>query len=354
MKKLFVIFASIALVAAFAGSASAGNDDWSLYGNARMATFWVMEDDGSTAWDAEDDDLQWDLQGNSRVGAKVKHENIKGQVELALKAADGGADVDVGTRRIEATWDLGAPDLTIGKTYGPVNQFVSGQVFGSDNNLLGQGFLYGSRPALIQLSVPMFKVALIQPETADAPVFAADQKENETLPKLELSFNFSSDVFSVNVMGGFQSYDVETATEDVSIDSIVFGVDFGLNFGPAYVKFGGSILTNGGNARWTGGGNATVNAAGTDVDDVDSMQYAVVVGVKAGDTVTIEGGYGFREHDSDNPLTPNDEETGLYVQAVLQVSPGVFIIPELGVVDKTGADDRGDTAYFGAKWQINF
>jgi hypothetical protein len=354
MKKLFVIFASIALVAAFAVSATAGNDDWSLYGNARMATFWVSTDTGAPGGD--DDDLQWDLQGNSRIGASVKHENIRGRFELGLKGGDGGSDVDVGTRRIEATWKTGPLDLLIGKTYGPVNQFHSGRVFDSDGNLLGTGFLYGGRPAMIQLGFSMFKIALIQPKTDNAPTTLAATDVDEVLPKLEASFNFSTDAFFVNAYLGFQTYDLEggTGVSDVSIDSTVIGADAGLNFGPAYVKFGVSQLTNGGNARWAGGSVATVDAVGTDVDDVDSLQYAVVVGVKAGDTVTIEGGYGFRKHEFDAPATRDDEATGLYVQAVLQVAPGVFIIPEVGVDDKTGADDKGDLTYFGAKWQINF
>jgi hypothetical protein len=351
MKKLFVIFASIALVAAFAVSATAA--DWSLYGNARMATFWHSTDTGAV--DGDDDDLQWDLQGNSRFGAKVKNENIKAQFELGLKAENGGDDQDVGTRRIEATWDLGSPALTIGKTYGPVNQLLSGRVFGSDGNLLGTGFLYGGRPALMQLGFGSFKVALIQPKTDNFPAVAATDVD-ETLPKLEASWGLKGDMFSFNIMGGYQTYDLEggAGVSDVGVDSTVIGADVVVNFGAATVRVGASQLTNGGNARWAGGSVATPNTAGTDVDDVDSLQYAVVVAFKASDTATFEGGYGFREHDSDAVGVKNDEETGWYVQAVLQVAPGVFIIPEIGGDDKLGTDDKGDQQYFGAKWQINF
>jgi hypothetical protein len=351
MKKLFVIFASIALVAAFAVTASAA--DWSLYGNARMATFWVSTDTGAPGGD--DDDLQWDLQGNSRFGAKVKNENIKAQFELGLKGDNGGDDVDVGTRRIEATWDMGSPALTIGKTYGPVNQFLSGRVFGSDGNLLGTGFLYGGRPALIQLGFGSFKVALLQPKTDNAPIVTATDVD-ETLPKLEASWGLKGDMFSFNIMGGYQTYTIEggAGVSDVDVDSTVIGADVVVNFGAITVRVGASALTNGGNARWAGGSVATPNATGSDVDDVDSLQYAAVVAFKASDMATFEGGYGFREHDSDAAATPDDEETGWYVQAVLQVAPGVFIIPEIGGDDKTGADDKGDQTYFGAKWQINF
>ena len=54
-----------------------------------------------------------------------------------------------------------------------------------------------------------------------------------------------------------------------------------------------------------------------------------------------------------------------YLQAVWQMAPGVFLIPEVGYrdfgdIEYTGfaADpddlDLGNLFYFGAKWQINF
>jgi hypothetical protein len=62
-----------------------------------------------------------------------------------------------------------------------------------------------------------------------------------------------------------------------------------------------------------------------------------------------------------NPKAEVTQRLEYYLQWVAQVSPGVFIIPEIGMrdygdVEQTGlADiDLGDFTYFGAKWQINF
>lgn len=352
MKKLFVIFASIALVAAFAVSASAA--DWSLYGNARMATYMVGTDTGAVGGD--DDDFVWDLQGNSRLGANVKNENIKARVELALKAdPDTGSDEEVGTRRIYAIWDMGGTKLKVGKDYTPINQFLSGQVYGGDAGLLGNGFMYGSRVGQLALNFGQFEVALITPR-GGAITTALPTDVDETLPKIEAAFNMKSDAFSVHAFVGYQSYNLEggAGVSDVGVDSTLFGADVSMNFGAAYVKVGVSMCTNGGNAGWAGGGSATENAAGDDVDDADSMQYGVVGGFKASDTMTLELGYGFKEVESDAPGAIADEETAIYVQAVIQLAPGVFVIPEFGTYSDQGADNKGDTTYFGAKWQINF
>ena len=135
MKKLFVIFASIALVAAFAVSASA--TEWSLYGSARLGTFITSQDFGDTTFnnsigDNDDDDLQWDL-ANSRVGANVKGDNIKAQFEASVAGRSGN---NVGTRRLYGVYDFGSVKLKIGQDYGPLDQFISGQAFGGDLGLL--------------------------------------------------------------------------------------------------------------------------------------------------------------------------------------------------------------------------
>jgi len=47
----------------------------------------------------------------------------------------------------------------------------------------------------------------------------------------------------------------------------------------------------------------------------------------------------------------------MYVQAVITMGKGCYIIPEIGVVDlgdDTAGAEEGDTTYYGAKWQINF
>jgi hypothetical protein len=378
MKKLFLIFASIALVAAFAVTASAA--DWSLYGNARMATFMTDDDPGGTAESVED--LEWDLQGNSRVGATVKNENISARFEYGT---------GINLRRLYGVYDFGGWSLKIGQDYTPVAQFISGQVYAADLGLLGNGTAYGARRPQLAASFGPLSIALIQPSSGlltDRTVAAANDAllssiaanissdvadavglilsddmsgtVEETLPKLEASFAFKADMFNVNVIGGYQTFEIVdrgTGLSDIDVDSYMFGVDGGVNLGAAYIKAAFSMYSNGGNAGWYQAAPASLNSAGTDTDDVDTMMYALVAGFKASDTMSFEAGYGYREYDSDVAGAKDDEETAYYVQGVFQVAPGVFIIPEVGTFDRdddaAGADE-GDLTYFGAKWQINF
>jgi hypothetical protein len=122
MKKLILIIAALALMASPALAV-----DWNFYGSARMATFYNSRDfgDGENAAGTDDKDaeVQWNLQGNSRLGATVKAENISGRFEFGINEST------VTSRRIFGVWDFGAAKLKVGKDYTPVKQFISGQAF---------------------------------------------------------------------------------------------------------------------------------------------------------------------------------------------------------------------------------
>jgi len=161
MKKFIVICAVLLFVApAFAA-------DWAFYGSARVGT-WYTDRTYPTPVNGQNDDqaTQWALQGNSRLGAKVKADKVSGQVELALTATNGGdgGDGGVNTRRLYGTWKFTDDAfLKVGKDYSPVTDFISNQWFGGDNDLLGEGNFYGRRPAGLTLGVGNFEIAFLTP-----------------------------------------------------------------------------------------------------------------------------------------------------------------------------------------------
>ena len=89
MKKLTILIA-VAAVVCFSVPAMAV--DWNFYGSARMATCYTSDNPKDIG--DKNTDLRWDFQGNSRLGANVKADHIKGQFELATKAANGGPGGD--------------------------------------------------------------------------------------------------------------------------------------------------------------------------------------------------------------------------------------------------------------------
>ena len=388
MKKIILVIAAVALLASPAMAV-----DWNFYGSARMATFYSSRDFGdglnAAGTDNEDAEVQWALQSNSRLGATVKGENVGGRFEFGINESN------VSSRRIYGTWDFGAATLKVGKDYTPISQFISAQAFDGDLGLLGIGTMYGSRRGQVALSFGGFEIALIDastglvsgmdaaatvdaPATTALPTFVVRATNpaftggdvDEILPKIEAKFGMSFDTWNFAVAGGYQYYEIEDVvspvdgtTDDVEVDSWTLGADGGVNFGPVYVKAAVSFGQNVGDAGWHIPGNRTSGGFATfdgddDIDDVDTLMWALVGGFKFTDQLTFEGGVGWREDDSDAPGTDEDDALEAYINATIALAPGVWVIPEVGYRDYGDGQqpnvDEGDAFYLGAKWQIDF
>jgi hypothetical protein len=387
MKKLILIIAALALIASPALAV-----DWNFYGSARMATFYNSRDfgdgDNAAGTDDSDDEVQWALQSNSRLGSTVKAENISGRFEFGINESD------VTSRRIYGEWDFGGGKLKVGKDYTPVKQFISGQAFDADLGLLGLGTAYGSRRGQIAMSFGGFEVALIDASTGLINGMSSDKTTDQTvivttggvtvgitvgitnadftggdvdeyLPKIEAAWGMSFDTWNFKLNGGFQWYQIEDVVsaagknEDVDVTSWTLGADAGVNLGPAYIKGAINFGSNVGNAGWhiTKAANGATYDGDDDTDDVDTIMGALVVGFKFTDQLTLEGGVGYREDSGDAKGQDDDDQTSVYVQGVVSLAPGVWLIPEVGYYDlgdDINGDDEGDQFYLGAKWQIDF
>jgi hypothetical protein len=373
MKKLIAIFA-VLLLAAPAMAA-----DWSFYGSQRMATFYVADDFGDAQVNGEDNDwgLQWDFQGNSRLGAHVKADKVRGQIELGLKGSDG-SDIDVGTRRAYGVWKFADnAELKVGKDYSPVTRFISGQVFGSDDGLLGSGNFYGKRPGQIGLTLGSFDIAFITnalvtssylPALSVAP---AGSDPDWNVPKVEASYLLKLGSFDIRPFGGVQYFQVSstdttvaagTLTDDIDVWSYVVGLDSMVNIGAFYLGGQFAYGINWSNANWA---NARTGTAGSfaiidgadDTKDATSWTAMLVAGLKFTPTLKFEVGAGYRSDDPDVNGLDADEMWQIYGQAVVTLAPGVYIIPEAGYLDKMdnfAGNDEGYQWYAGAKWQIDF
>ncbi len=370
MKKIIFIMAAVALIASPALAV-----DWNFYGSARMATFYESRDFGNGAFTDLDDGgltpklgadqdarLSWDLQGNSRLGATVKAENIGGRFEFGINESD------VTSRRIFGTWDFGAATLKVGKDYTPISQFTSGQVFGSDAGLLGLGAAYGSRVGQISLSFGGFEIAAIDNQGGAIDNLTTGDVD-KYLPRLEAKFGMSFDTWNFNVRGGYQYYEIEDAgilSKSVDVDSYILGADVGFNFGPFTLRGAGSFGQNFNEAGWAfgsfTGGPGAPNASftgGSNTDDVKVWQAMAAGAFKFTDQLTFELGGGYYKADPDANFVKSSSGVALYGQAVIGMAPGVFLVPEAGyntyLADYDGNGfSAGKQIYLGAKWQIDF
>jgi len=391
MKKTIVIFAALALVFGFAATTMAA--DWNFYGSARVTTFSYSLDKDAPANPMpatyDDTDTTWALQGNSRVGATVSNGDVGGGFEY-------GTGVNV--RKLYGTWNFGSGQLLVGQTYTPITSLLSNQVGNGDNGLLNVGEMYAGRQPMLQLTMGGFQVALISPSVASLTagtgtlttgglvltgatgtksIYGMTAVDTDvTIPKIELAYKFSTDMFWVKPYVGYQTYDAVTATDtSESIDAYVGGVAGAVTFGPATVKaniymaqnpvaYGATSATAGAPADAVPAGVPVWNATKNEFDDYDEFGGLLMVGFKINDMLGAELGYAYKKGDRDTGASKTEyTNMAYYAQLPITLADGVFIVPEIGYYDfgdaevtgaGAGKTERGSQTYFGAKWQINF
>jgi hypothetical protein len=354
MKKLFVLCAAAIFVVAFTAPAFAA--EWSFYGSASISSFWANQDFGDGVGPSGTDDDSglatghaFDLQGNSRIGAKVKvSDNLTGQFEYG-----SGPNL----RLLWGEYDFGGFKFGVGQNYVPLCMFYSNSAFGPDNNFLDVGGVYVGRDPMVRATFGGFQVALVKPNTPTVPG-AVDT--DVTMPMIQAKYTFKIAGLSLAVAGGYQAYDVVNALDqddDVSAYMVAIGASY--NMGPLYIGADYWMGQNTGNIGQATFGFAPNISASADADGVldnDSYGFLAVVGFKLSDMLNFEGGYGFASGDLDG-AAEKDETSGYYVQAQISLAKGVLLVPEIGHYDLKedfAGNDQGDVTYYGLKWQISF
>ncbi len=389
MKKLFVVFAAIALIGAF--TVPAMSADWNFYGSVRMATFWDDFDNGD-AGDAagfdDDGDLTWDLQANSRIGAKVTSGDIAAVFEVGINDStnENIQDDDFKTRLLYGTWEFAdGCTLLIGQDYTPVYTNLSGQVHNADDGLNPYGMAYDGRQPQIKLLINNFELAFIEPETDYEVTFLEDPfysafgnpdtafqagalaDTDTTLPKIAARYTFKTDAFAIRPYAGWQTvkaeYHAPGYEDDEDVDAYVVGLDAKFYFGPAWLAAAGYFSQNPGVYGLLQACNRMPAWTATGIEDNDSYGLAAAAGYKFNDMVSIEAGIGYvnSEVEIADGIDWEEETLTYYVNLPIKVADIFFIIPEIGFIDfgDTEIDgvpdiDNGDQWYAGAKWQINF
>lgn len=386
MKKLLVIMMALLIAA----PAMAG--EWDFYGSAR---FQVGSFDrskefvgtggtwGSSDGINDDTDSFWSVQGNSRIGAKVKTSDaISGRFEYSAAP---------GLRLLYGVWNFGPGTLLAGQDYTPIDVLYSGQIgnadIGGDDGMLNMGMTYEGRQPQLKLAIQGFELALIVPSTSTTGMNLSGTAYtgiDTTLPKIELAYTFSTPVFSIKPYLGWNSIEVEETgvvnPTSKDIDSSVYGLAFKVNIGPAYINGNLYTATNPTNYGLTSysrrlvdtttfastltGGAVAIDSAGN-VQDADQLSGAIVVGFKVNQMLTFEAGYGIIQDEMDvENYSIETDISAFYIQAAITVVPGFKIVPEYGMIDVGDVDyttggvttpsDSGEITYIAAKLQIDF
>ena len=420
MKKLLVLAVAMMMTFALALPATAQDKaDWEFYGSVRMWTAYESVDEdtppqlasqgvsgsffqvGTTvakavnyaSGPADDSDLVWSLQGNSRIGANVKWGNVGGRFEY-------GSTPNL--RLLYGTWDFGPGVLTVGQDYGAYFYLVSNMcgVGGAECNGIGFGSIYSGRTPQVKLTMGGFKLNLAQaPQTSSyqatpgltlatitpatvllspnsgltsttsPTAFATDT--DSVFPKIEASYTFNLGPGQFFIGGVYNTYreifNVNNNEQKHTVDGWALGAGTKLGFGPFYVN---ATLQYAHNPNNSGAGPYTIYPSvmlyDPTTDRDESAKYwagQIILGFKLSDAIAFEGGLIMQhgEVDSLQDYGKFKQTTyTYYVQSTWSPVKNVYFVPEIGYIDfnklsiQSGDLNYGGTFWLGIKWMINF
>jgi hypothetical protein len=351
MKKLMVMIAALVM---FASSAYAA--DWNFYGSARMDTYYQSIETNSVT----EKSTLWALQPyTSRIGANVKvSDELVGRFEYG--ASGGNASI----RLLYGEWNFGAGKLLVGQAYSPLHVFQSSQAYW-DYGMTGLGEVYAGRVGQIRLTFGDFQVAFVAPSstysTSTNPLLGGTGTDTEVkIPGIVAKYKMAADNWGLVFMGGYSSFEAGSTTGGQTVTSYMLGFGADITLGNLWLAANVSGGQNQGNLTYietntfdTASGYAYYNAATNALSDNDAMGFSLVVRYTINDMFAVEAGYGHQETELDMVGALKDKSETYYLQAPITLAPGVFLTPEIGVMDYAEVG-QAEITYFGATWKINF
>lgn len=331
MKKLSVILLTLVLAAAWTSAALA---DFTTYGSVRLATFYIDADEADTQ------NLEFDLQGNSRLGTKFAKGDVKGHIELGLNDDSGATDDDakdatVYLRHVYGSYDFGPGVVLVGQTTLPYTFYADNKSKG-DLDMIGQGALHGREPQLRLALKSGFYAALIENDLQDSD-------DDIDFPELAVGYNGTVNNFAYGVHAAYVAVDnaADVTGYFVAANTIV---DLGgaKIFARAY--YGQNLAAF---------GLAEGYAVLSDDEDADCYGAWIMGQMKASDKVKVQAGFGWGSVDADDL---GDGDTFVYfINAPITVAKGFTVSPEIAYYDNEDTIAGGDKElYVGAQWRMDF
>lgn len=385
MKKvLLTLIAVLMAVPAFAIEVyNNGENAVDIYGTLRGYIGYGHGVDGVS--DTTDDNFLYGIQGNSRIGVRLKVGNFSGQVELGAVEAtlygrptgSTGSNVsNVGLRQAWGAYSFGnAGALLAGKTDTPtaMGGFIS-DIMDTDGGLNGfGGSTTGSRRFQIQYNVAGLSIALIENDMAYGPGVSYGYTDGgETIPRLGLSYTYKNPSLLVKVAATYSALNgtINAPVSDTRWATVhAFGVALGLKptfmdgkmwlsvlarygmneelYGEAKTVYNGGLM-----AHSSIGNDVGVQADGT-VDNVQRAAVALELGYNVNDMIAVIVGGGY-QHSMIDALTYDVGSYAVFLQAPIKISGNFALIPQFTYTGTRLDSDNKDSLVLAMQARITF
>lgn len=350
MKKILLVMVTLMLL-----SMIYAQSEIKPYGSVRVNYWEDMVSKELSGFDKADADMNFGLQSNSRMGINFKSDGIIGKVEYGT---------GVNLRLLYAKQDFGNYTVLIGQDYDGISEYA-GQVYGTDNGLIGYGAVDGSRNPQIKFEMKNgFYAALIKLYTTGDPAGLGTSNIDASFPKMNFGFKYKSGPLYVHPSLLFQSYayDKDAATFDEAVTSWLFACTGQYDMKPFIVR---AQINYGSNTGFMGiSGPSTTgnwNASNHEITNTSTLGGFGEFSMLINEVMTIDTGFGYASSSNDKYISASnkkvsDSQMAVYAQLKYKIGKLTFI-PEIGLQDKMKdkADVKeGNLTYFGSQFRIDF
>lgn len=317
----------------------------------------------------ENDNFLYGVQGNSRIGVKLKVGSFSGQVELGANeqtVLGVSADNAVGLRQAWGAYSFGnAGTLLAGKTDTPTSMSgFSSDIMDTDGGLNGfGGTTTSTRRFQIAYQVMGLNIAIVENDMRAniRSLEAANGYSDggDVIPRIAISYTFKNPSLMAKVGATYSALngsltspaDTDTRWATIHAFGIVAGVKptfmdgrmwlsimarFGMNehlYGEAK-----TVANNGLQAHSAFGTASTIVGDDGTVYNVTRLAAVVELGYKANDYIAAILGAGYQYTTLDTSAFPNDINSyAIYLQAPYTVSKNFALIPQLSWFSSTQA-----------------
>lgn len=294
------------------------------------------------------------LQGNSRIGTKIKVGNFSAQVELGANEKTmyaSSASNTVGLRQVWGAYSFGkAGQLLAGKTETPSSMTgFSQDVMNTDSRLSGFGGSSSSnRRFQIQYKIMGVTIGIVEDDTTSAIDGLQGTDTQEYTPRFGISYTYKTDKMYAKAAATYtavnaalsspasdtrwatvHAYGIAAAVMPKFMDGRLYFVlqaRYGVNehlYGEAKTVYNNAefLHTNIASAKVVVDDNGKVN-------NVTRISAAAEIGYKATDMITVifGGGYQFTQVDASD----NVNSYAVYGQFPIDFSKNFALIPQIG------------------------
>ncbi len=324
-----------------------------FYGSARLSSWYESTDKAWNSYSPEiginesNLELNYAMQGNSRLGAIFTSNDVSGKLELGISPSQ------VNLRLLYGKITKDDMSITIGQNYSGFTAYGD-QVYADDLNFINYGLFYDGRLPMIKFTFKdRFNAMILTPKEVDVTNHGGLKS---LIPKINLSYEYTDPkiYFSTSVGVNINKYNKNFNSDNLDDLILAYAVtltgkyDLGMLNLLAQISYGMNAKNYG--IYTITQSSIVYDAAKKTFEDTQTLGGVFIVSSKL-----LTTGVSYLQT-SNSLWSDDDTAISAFIQRKINISKNAFLVPEIGLMDNMkdfSGVNEGKKIYGGMKIQID-